>query len=77
MKQYKAVAGPMNIQVDAGNTQAAFNSFSALINQNAQDGWEYHSMESITVTQANKAGCGQQPTTTSTVYHMLIFVKEI
>ena len=73
MKQYKAVAGPVNVQVDPGNTQAAFNTFSTLINQNAQGGWVYHSMESITVT--TKPGCGQQPS--STVYHMLIFVREV
>ncbi len=73
MKQYKAVAGPKSISVDKGNTQAAFDSFASLINQNAQEGWEYHSMETITVTQ--KPGCGQQPIATS--FYMLIFVRDI
>lgn len=51
MKQYKAVSGPKNINVDKGNTQSAFNTFANLINSEAVDGWEYHSMETITVTE--------------------------
>lgn len=73
MKQYKAIAGPKNISVDKGNTQAAFDSFASLINQNATDGWEYHSMETISVTE--KPGCLQQPVSTN--YYMLIFVREV
>ena len=73
MKQYKAVAGPKNISVAKGDTQAAFNSFASLINAEATDGWEYHSMETITVTE--KPGCFQQPVSLN--YYMLIFVKDI
>lgn len=73
MKQYKAVAGPKNIDVDKGNTQQAFNMFANIINQEASQGWEYHSMETISVTE--KPGCLQQAT--STYYYMLIFVKEV
>ena len=51
MKQYKAVAGPKNISVAKGDTQAAFNMFADLINKEATSGWEYHSMETITVTE--------------------------
>lgn len=72
MKQYKAVAGPKNISVAKGNTQAAFDSFAALINAETNGGWEYHSMETITVTE--KPGCFQQPIPTN--YYMLIFVRE-
>jgi hypothetical protein len=72
MKQYKAVAGPKNISVAKGNTQAAFDSFAALINAETNGGWEYHSMETITVTE--KPGCFQQPVPTN--YYMLIFVRE-
>lgn len=72
MKQYKAVAGPKNISVDKGNTQAAFNMFADLINKEATGGWEYHSMETITVTE--KPGCFQNPIPTN--YYMLIFVRE-
>lgn len=73
MKQYKAVAGPKSISVDRGDTQAAFNSFAQLINSEAVDGWEYHSMENITVTE--KPGCFQQPMPVT--YYMLIFVREV
>ena len=73
MKQYKAVAGPKNISVAKGDTQAAFNSFAQLINSEAVQGWEYHSMETITVTE--KPGCFQAPIPTN--YYMLIFVREV
>ena len=73
MKQYKAVAGPTNIGVTKGNTQSAFDMFANIINNEAKNGWEYHSMQTITVTE--KPGCMQQPVPTS--YYMLIFVKEI
>lgn len=72
MKQYKAVAGPKNISVAKGDTQAAFNSFASLINQECTNGWEYHSMETITVTE--KPGCFQTPIPMN--YYMLIFVRE-
>lgn len=72
MKQYKAVSGPKNINVAKGDTQSAFNTFADIINREATGGWEYHSMETITVTE--KPGCFQQPTPIN--YYMLIFVKE-
>ena len=40
MKQYKAVAGPKSINVNKGDTQAAFNSFASLINQETAGGWD-------------------------------------
>ena len=72
MKQYKVIAGPKNISVDKGDTQAAFNAFARLINQEANGGWEYHSMETITVTE--KPGCFQPAIPTN--HFMLIFVRE-
>ena len=72
MKQYKAVAGPKNVSVAKGDTQAAFNMFADLINKEASAGWEYHSMETITVTE--KPGCFQNPIPVN--YYMLIFVRE-
>lgn len=73
MKQYKAVPGPKNISVRKGDTQAAFNSFAEIINRETNGGWEYHSMETITVTE--KPGCFlQQPVSLN--YYMLIFVKD-
>lgn len=73
MKQYKAVAGPKSINVAKGNTQAAFDLFADIINKEAANGWTYHSMESISVTE--KPGCLQQPV--PIYYYMLIFEKEI
>ena len=73
MKQYKAVAGPKNFSVSKGNTQTAFDSFASLINAECTDGWAYHSMETITVTE--NPGCFQQPVPIN--YYMLIFVREV
>ena len=73
MKQYKAVAGPKNIQVAKGDTQSAFNTFADIINSEAAGGWTYHSMQTITVTEA--PGCFQQPVAMN--YYMLIFEKDI
>lgn len=73
MKQYKAVAGPKNINVAKGDTQSAFNMFGEIINREAAGGWSYHSMETITVTE--KPGCFQQPIPIN--YYMLIFEKDI
>ena len=73
MKQYKAVAGPKSFSVEKGNTQSAFNSFAQLINNEAAQGWTYHSMETITVTE--KPGCMQNPIPYN--YYMLIFVRDV
>ena len=47
--------------------------FADIINQEAQGGWEYHSMETISVIE--KPGCMQQAIPVN--YYMLIFVKEV
>ncbi len=75
MKQYKAVAGPKNISVSKGDTQGAFSLFADLINREAQGGWEYHSMNTITVTEASGCSFGQPPVPVN--YYMLIFVRDI
>ena len=59
MKRYKAVPEPESINVNRGDTMAAFNSFASIINDEAKEGWTFHSMETITVTE--KPGCMQQP----------------
>lgn len=73
MKEYKTVAGPKNIQVKKGDIQSAFDLFAEIINTQAKGGWEYHSMETITVTE--KPGCLQQPI--PHYYYMLIFEREV
>ena len=73
MKQYRAVAGPQSINVSKGETQAAFDMFAELINAQAAQGWTYHSMETITVTE--KPGCLQQAIPIN--YYMLIFERDV
>lgn len=73
MKEYKTVAGPKEIQVSKGSIQSAFDLFADIINRNAVSGWQYHSMESIAITE--KPGCMQQPITR--YYYMLVFEREI
>ncbi len=72
MKRYKAVSGPKSINVAKGDTQAAFNLFADIINNEASAGWTYHSMETITVTE--KPGCFQQAVPIN--YYMLIFERD-
>jgi len=72
MKVFKTVAGPKEILVKKGDTQSAFDLFSDIINREIEQGWQYHSMETIAVTE--KPGCFGQP---NTIYHyMLIFYRE-
>ena len=72
MKKYKIVEGPKNIIVDKKNSQEALKLFENIINNEVSQGWEYHSMETITITE--KPGCFQQPV--SRYSYMLIFYKE-
>jgi tRNA A37 threonylcarbamoyltransferase TsaD len=60
-----------------GSYDTAVRSFADLINQEAKDGWKFHSMENIAVTQ--KPGClaalvGQKEATV--YFNMLVFSKE-
>lgn len=72
MKKYKIVEGPKNIIVEKGNSEEALKLFEDIINKEVSQGWEYHSMETITITE--KPGCFQQPM--SRYSYMLIFYKE-
>lgn len=75
MKEYKIVAGPKHLVVDKGNFIEAFDTFEAAINKRAADGWTYHSMETLTVTE--KPGCAFFGTPTVANYYMLIFERDI
>lgn len=70
MKRYKVVPGPKNIEVSGGKSSQAFQSFEDLINANTDNGWTYHSMETISVTEK---GCMNSNTLN---YYMLIFEKD-
>ena len=72
MKQYKIVPGPKVLNVDRGDSAAAFQTFADIINSEAAGGWVYHSMETITVTE--KPGCFQSAVPTN--YYMLIFERD-
>ena len=78
MAQYKCVPAPKELVLDKNGTfTGAVRSFADLINQEASDNWEFHSMENIAVTQ--NPGCiwaliGAKPTTI--YFNMLVFVKK-
>ena len=74
MKVYKVIPGPKSINVDRGSFSDATDAFATMINAEAAAGWEFHSLETISVTQ--KAGCGLKPTYTNTSIYMLIFVRD-
>lgn len=71
---YKAIPGPKVISISDGNHASATNSFAAIINAEAQAGWTYHSMETITVQE--KVGCSLQPQFVNTSIYMLIFYRQ-
>ncbi len=79
MKVYKTVPGPQAFTVTEGNTVEAFAAFARIINAQCTDGWEYHSMQTIQITETHpKTGClknNQLPPTTRN-YYMLIFSRE-
>ena len=72
MRKYKIVEGPKNIVVDKKSSASALKLFEDIINSEVSQGWEYHSMETITITE--KPGCFQQPI--SRYSYMLIFYKD-
>ncbi len=76
MKQYKLIAGPTTKQMlDKGSKDSdAIQAFENIIAQQAQQGWEYHSMEPITTTHME--GCLFSKTPVSSTFYMLVFVKE-
>ena len=71
---YKAVPGPKVISISDGNHASATNSFASIINAEAQAGWTYHSMETITVQE--KVGCALQQQIVNTNIYMLIFYRQ-
>ncbi|MCL4479785.1 MAG: DUF4177 domain-containing protein [Deltaproteobacteria bacterium] len=83
MVQYKCVPAPKRLVINKqGNYDDAIRSFADLINQEAKEGWKFHSMENIGVTQ--KSGCiggliatlfGRKSVTTY-YFNMLIFMKD-
>lgn len=71
---YKAIPGPKVISITGNNHNAATDAFVSIINAEAQNGWTYHSMETITVQE--KTGCSISPQIVNTNIYMLIFCRE-
>lgn len=74
MKQYKVIPGPKNISVNKGDISSAFSVFGQIINTESANGWSYHSMETISVTE--NPGCAMFGSPVTTNYYMLIFERE-
>jgi hypothetical protein len=56
MVKYKCVPAPKELVIDKEDSyDVAVRSFANLINEEANNGWKFHSMENIAVTQ--KPGC--------------------
>lgn len=75
-KKYKAVPGPMGFSVRSGDSEQAFKAFEDIINANAVNGWKFHSMETVSVTE--NPGCldGGEKNAKTTHYYMFIFERE-
>lgn len=77
MKEYKAVAvSPTLIREKKSNDSAA-RYLGEVINSEAQQGWDYHSMEKM--TQADKKGCfgGTVDSDTIITYYVAIFERDV
>ncbi len=72
MRRYKVVGGPQEIIVKQGEIGSAYQLFENIINNMVNQGWEYHSMEKIAITE--KPGCFQKPVTLYS--YMLIFYRD-
>ncbi len=76
--QYKCVPAPKVITIGSdGSFDGAVRSFADLINRETKDEWNFHSMETITVSQ--KPGCwaslfGHKEATIT--FNMLVFSKD-
>ncbi|HMO52169.1 MAG TPA: hypothetical protein PKE26_12420 [Kiritimatiellia bacterium] len=77
MSQYKCVPGPKNLVVNRiDDMDQAVIQFSDLINKHCKDGWDFFSLEEVSVTR--RPGClaglfGARETTVN--YNMLVFKK--
>jgi hypothetical protein len=77
MKQYMTVPSSMGVSGSNATPEAAANLFSQTINQYAQQGWTYHSTETVSVT---KTGCLQSfggNSGNTTTYYVLIFERDV
>ena len=71
---YKAIPGPMVLSIKNGDYASATNTYASIINQEAANGWKFHSLEVITTSEAQ--GCAFNKQVVNTNIYMLIFYKE-
>lgn len=74
--EYKCVPGSSQLVVKSEKDSGkAVSSYANIINGAATDGWEFYSLESISVAQAS--GCLQIKKVPPVIFYMLIFRREI
>lgn len=72
--EYMCVPGPTSLVVKSiKDAPKAVQEYASILNGRAYDGWEYHSMETISVKQA--PGCFKT-SADPVVFYMLIFRRE-
>lgn len=74
--EYKCVPGPAQLIVKSqADSASAVRSYADLINEECRDGWEFYSLETMSVAQA--AGCfGATDKTPPLIFNMLVFRRE-
>ncbi|MDR1711265.1 MAG: DUF4177 domain-containing protein [Propionibacteriaceae bacterium] len=79
MKQYVVQPAGTGVIGKGVTAQSAAQTFSDMINYYAQQGWNYHSMETVSVTTT---GCAAFFTnliggSNTTIYYILIFEHDV
>jgi len=73
--EYKTVPAPMALNIkNEKEAGTAIRGFGDLINAETEDGWEFHSMETITTSEA--PGCFST-NKKDTHYNMLVFKRPL
>ena len=73
--EYKYVPGPAQLVVkSASESSKAVASYAEIINAEAINGWEFYSLESMSVAQA--PGCFSSGKEPPVLFNMLVFRRE-
>lgn len=73
--EYKCVSGPKQLVVQSANDSSkAIASYADIINAEAVDGWEFYSLETMSVEQA--PGCLSTSKEPPVLFNMLVFRRE-
>lgn len=72
--EYKTVPAPMVLSIKTEKeAESAIAGFSAILNEVAAQGWEFHSMQTITTSEA--PGCLGGGQAKEKHYNMLVFQR--